>query len=313
MYFVEVYSEVGAGKHGTNHGVAMLSKHCEQMYPNVPVTKIFNHQSAEATHSQAKYIENLTPFFAQELVPILKDKLLIGQTAGQFPVVLSGDHANALGNLSAFLSFHQHKKVAVLWIDAHADMHSVYTTPSGNLHGMPLAAVMGLDNKEHAINEVDEVVADHWTTLKQLNDNVYGLPFTSVFFLGLRSFELPEAALIEQGAMFAYSADEHRQAGFEQVLDKLSERLAQFDVVYVSFDVDALDDSLIAATGTPEPKGYSQAEMKKILSHVLALPQVGLFEVTEFNPVIDDDSDKHQVIFELLDDALTVIQNRSVL
>lgn len=312
MQFFEVYSEVGAGKSGANHGVQMLARHCQSRYPNAKTCKVYNRHKASCRYDKAKFIENLTPFFADELAPRLKAQLAQGEKTGRFTVALSGDHANALGNVSAFLDFHRDKKIAVVWIDAHADMHSVYTTPSGNLHGMPLAAAMGLDNQECAINAVDDTLRGYWQRLKSLHQNAYGLPQDAVFFLGLRSFEAPEAYLLQRGSTFARSALDHRQEGILPVLDKLAKRLADFDLLYISFDVDALDSSLIAATGTPEPLGYYQEEMKIILNYMLKLPNAGFFEVTEFNPTLDDDSDKRDVIFALLDEALETIAQRQM-
>lgn len=311
MHFFEIYSDIGAGKQGTTQGVQMLSEYCQQRHIGTPTTKIYNDgNSSSITYKKAKYIEILTEFFENKLLPTLTDRLTIADVAGQFPIVISGDHSNALGNLSAFLQHHQDKKVAVVWIDAHADMHSVYTTPSGNLHGMPLAGAMKQDNLTHAINEVDDAVVGYWHRLKNLHSNHHGLGANAVFFLGLRSYEPPEAALIKTHKMFAYSPKAHRNTGFEQVLIDLKTHLAEFDAVYISFDVDALDNSLIAATGTPESSGYTQDEMHTILQNLLALPNAALFEITEFNPTLDDDEKKYQVVFELFDDAVQTIAAR---
>lgn len=308
MYFVEVYSEIGAGKHGTNQGVALMSNHCRRTYSDVPVSKIHQAGASSIAHPKAKYIESLTPFFANELMPTIQDRLLLAQTAGQFPVILSGDHANAAAAIAAFCNHHRHQKTGVVWIDAHADLHTVYTTPSGNMHGMPLAAALGLDNQDCQINEVDTPVAHYWQTLKDLNNNRPSP--CDVFFLGLRSFEPPEAHLLKQHEMFAYSAIEHRKAGIGQVLDQLVALLGALDAVYVSFDVDALDNSLIFATGTPEADGYRCEEVRMIFERLLSLPMVKLFEVTEFNPSLNDSSTQAQMVLGLLDEALAIIAQR---
>lgn len=74
----------------------------------------------------------------------------------KFPLVFSGDHSSAIGTISGIKSAFPDKTLGVIWIDAHADLHAPYTTPSGNLHGMPLAAVLGIDNLENQINDIDE-------------------------------------------------------------------------------------------------------------------------------------------------------------
>lgn len=313
--FIEIYSDIGAGKHGTTHGVAMLSEHCETHYPSAPVHKIYaKHDKLAPAHPSAKYIENLLPFFKQTLVPQVGKRLQ--QMDGQsFPVIISGDHSNAIGNLAAFMNHHRDRRIGVVWIDAHADLHSALTTPSGNMHGMPLATALRLDNADCQINTLDETATDYWHKLKSLSSHDGILP-SDVFFLGLRSFEPPEVHLIKTHQMFAYSAKGTPIAGgdrqsLDAILDAMIDRLAGLDAVYVSFDVDALDDTLIPATGTPEPDGYQADEVRRIFDRVLMLDNVKLFEITEFNPTLDDDSDKHRTIFGLLDHALALIHQRS--
>lgn len=318
VQFIEIYSDIGAGKHGTTHGVAMLSAHCEKYSPNAPVQRVYaNHQTHQPKHPKAKYIESLLPFFEHKLVPTVQDCLAQAQQTSHFPVVISGDHSNAIGNLAAFANFYTTAKIGVVWIDAHADLHSVFTTPSGNIHGMPLAVALRLDNLDCQINELSDEVLAQWQAFKGLSKHKLGIASSDVFFLGLRSFEPPEAYLIKEQKMFAYSAQgEHIPANdtpkqdLSVILDTLVTRLAQLDAVYVSFDVDALDDSLIPATGTPEPKGYREDEVRQIFECLLALPNVKLFEITEFNPTLDDDQDKHQTIFALLDYAIEQIYQR---
>lgn len=315
--FIEIYSDIGAGKHGTTHGVAMLSKHCEAHYPNIPVHKIYaKHDKQSPAHPAVKYIENLLPFFADTLVPQVGECLNKAESQQQFPVIISGDHSNAIGNLAAFMNHHQNKRIGVVWIDAHADLHSALTTPSGNMHGMPLATALRLDNADCQINTLDEKASAYWQQLKSLSSHEGILP-SDVFFLGLRSFEPPEAHLIKQHQIFAYSAKGEPIVGdddaksLDEILDQMIAKLETLDAIYVSFDVDALDDALIPATGTPEPNGYRADEVRRIFDRILTLDNVKLFEITEFNPTLDDDSDKHRTIFGLLDHVLALIKQRS--
>lgn len=309
VHFFEVYSDIGAGKHGTTEGVAMLSDHCHTAHPTASVSEIHPKARTDSfAHPHGKYIEHLTPFFEEILLPTLEKGLQDCDSTGKFPIIVSGDHSNAMGNVSAFLNHHQDKKVAIVWIDAHADLHSVYTTPSGNLHGMPLGAVLGLDNKDCQINDLDEQTHDYWQRLKTLSANK---PTPSdVYFLGLRSFEPPETHLIEKYGIFAHSSLAHREKGIDSVLNTLTGKLKDYDAIYVSFDVDALDESLIPATGTPEPQGYSTAEVETIFERLLTLPNVKLFEITEFNPTLDDDGEKHKTIFYVLDRAIGILDGR---
>lgn len=312
LELVKVYLDVGSGKYGTIHGVDKLAQRFTQAIPQGAThsvcpddnTNDLIHQTP--IYPKAKYIEALLPFFEQKLTSATYSVL----ARGNIPVVISSNHVNAAANLAAFLNHHKDKKVAVLWIDAHADLHSIYTTPSGNLHGTPLATAIREDNKDCQVNEPTSEVIAFWEQLKALGgQHKTGVIPSDVFFLGLRSFEPPESHLIEKYDMFAVSASEHR-ADFDTILTKVVSQLQAYDSIYVSFDVDALDDSLVPATGTPEPQGYELAEMQVIFDKVLSLPNVGLFEITEFNPTLDSDESKHEHIYKLFDYALQLLKSR---
>lgn len=312
LSLIEVYLDIGSGKYGTIYGVDKLGEIFKHNCPNGQIhvvkpddtTNELIHQTP--IYPKAKYIEALTPFFENKLTPVTKSVL----DKGELPVIISSNHVNAMGNLGAFLAHHKDKKVGVLWIDAHADLHTVYTTPSGNLHGTPLATAIGDDNLDCQENTPPAEVVAYWERLKTLGGaDRASLKPDDIYFFGLRSFEPPETHLIEKHNIFAVSAVEHR-ADFGQILDTVVAKLKDYDTLYVSFDVDALDDRLIPATGTPEPQGYEVAEMRTIFDKVLTLPNVGLFEITEFNPTLDNDEDKHQHIYELFGYALGLLKTR---
>lgn len=315
-HFIEVYSDIGAGKHGTTHGVEMIAKRCKARFTDANAHQIVaDYQKQNPQHAAAKYIENLLPFFADKLVPQLSHELKLAEQAGDFPVIISGDHSNAMGNLAAFRNHHKDAKVGVVWIDAHADLHSIFTTPSGNMHGMPLAASLGLDNKQCQQADPNEDAQAKWNALKNLAISPNFSP-DNLYFLGLRSYESPEESLLNEHQIFAYSAkgrniiDDRQTLSLDEVLQKLLGELKELDVVYISFDVDALDAALIPATGTPEPQGYNPDEAMQIFSALFTLPNIKLFEITEFNPTLDTDSQKHQTIFDLFDQVLTLIEQR---
>lgn len=301
LHFVEIRSGLGAAKYGTEQGVALLGEYMKKHHADIPSKVLSNDRVSADGHVRLKNVDSLQPFYqivATQIENIAKSAV---------PIIISGDHSNAIATLAGFKNAHADKRVALIWLDAHADMHTVYTTPSGNLHGMPVASALALDNQachQHAPSD-DEVA--YWQSLKQLSkqDN---LSIDDVFFLGLRSYESPEAHLINHHQIFHYSAQAHRQHGFDDVLQKMIERVQQADIVYVSFDVDALDESLLLATGTHEPNGYRVNEMKQILTKVLTLPNIGAFEMTEFNPTLHDDRSEYQRVCELLLHAVNCLK-----
>lgn len=143
--FIEIHSDLGAGKHGTDKGVAQLAKFAKDNYPNARFTtlNIDTHtaKTQGTIHNHLKYGEHLLPFY-QKISDCVENIAKDNTT-----IFITGDHSGAIGSLSGFKNAYMGKKIAVVWIDAHADLHSVYTTPSGNMHGMPLSAVMGIDNQ----------------------------------------------------------------------------------------------------------------------------------------------------------------------
>ncbi len=301
LQFVEVRSGLGAGKHGTDKGVALLGEYIRAHHPDIDTITLTNDYQSNANHAHLKYADSLLPFY-KTVASEIQD------VAGRaIPVIIAGDHSNAAATLAGFKNAHSDKRVALIWIDAHADLHTVYTTPSGNMHGMPIASALALDNTDCSQHTPTEDEIAYWQGFKDLSkqDN---LSIHDVFFLGLRSYEPPEAHILDKHQMFHYSTQAHRAHGFEQVLDKLVEKVCQADAVYVSFDVDSLDESLLAATGTREPEGYRVDEMKRIFDVILSLPNICAFEISEFNPTLHDDEREYQRVYELFLHAVNRLQ-----
>ena len=134
-----------------------------------------------------------------------------------FPIVLSGDHSSALGTLSGIKAHYADKRMGVIWIDAHADLHSPYTSPSGNVHGMPLAAALGEDNLPNQINEIVPQTKQEWSQLK--NIGIPGAKFNSedLIFFGVRDTEAPEDILMDKYGIRNYTVSEIRYRGFRSL------------------------------------------------------------------------------------------------
>lgn len=297
LHFVHILSDIGAGKLGTTEGVKRISD-------RFALTEKSHSQYALQDYSptafkDAKHIDKLTAFF-QDFSSSLTKQF----QQAEFPVVISGDHSNAAGVISAFCNAYPEKRVGVLWIDAHADLHTPYTTPSGNIHGMSLSVPTAQDNTECQTRQPTSEVVQYWEKLKALTASSKGVLPQDLCFLGLRSYEVPEAELLKRYQMPHFSVLDIREKGMKNVLQQVEQHFSKVDVLYVSFDVDALDASLIPATGTPEPEGFSPLELQQILDFALSLPQTKLFEITEFNPTLDADTHKHEAIYQLFDYAV---------
>ncbi len=202
-----------------------------------------------------------------------------------FPLVISGDHSNAGGTIAGISAAHPDKRLGVVWIDAHSDLHSPYTSPSGNVHGMPLATAISEDNLDCVINEVHGTSLNSWDQMKGARQRVKP---EDIVFIALRSTEQPEDYLIEKYGMDVHRTEEVRANGVEKVYQAACERLKDCDIIYVTFDVDSMDPAVSIGTGTPVPGGLSEEEAIGFLKLFAANTKVRCMEFTEVNPLLDD-------------------------
>ncbi|MBL7818741.1 MAG: arginase [Saprospiraceae bacterium] len=221
----------------------------------------------------------------------------------EFPLVLAGDHSSALGTMSGIKAAFPDKTLGVIWIDAHADLHSPYTSPSGNVHGMPVAAAIGHDNLDCQINEVGRPTEKFWKAMKHLgNKGPKVLPHHVVYF-GVRDTEEPEDRQMHRLNMRNYKVAEVRYRGLEACVDEVLDILRGCDMLYISFDVDSMDCDMISrGTGTPVPKGFDPNEIMAIINRLVASGKVVCIEFVEVNPLLDLKGNKMaETAFEILD------------
>lgn len=219
-----------------------------------------------------------------------------------FPLVFSGDHSSAVGTISGIKTAHPDKTLGVIWIDAHADIHSPYTSPTGNVHGMPIAAVLGEDNLTNQRNSVSDGTKGHWNAMKNLGiDGPKVLPEHLVYF-GVRDLEPEEIVQIERLSIRNYTVEETRFRGLEACIKEAIGKLHQCDMLYISFDVDSMDCHMISnGTGTPVPKGFDQFEIITILEGLIATNKVFCLEIAEVNPLLDTNGNSMaEVAFQII-------------
>jgi arginase len=176
----------------------------------------------------------------------------------------------------------------VIWIDAHADIHSPFTTPSGNMHGMPLAIAAAHDNLVEAINDPDAITRQLWRQLQELGGSQKpAIALGDLIYIAVRDTEPAEDVTLASHSIPVISTDQVRREGPEAVARRCLEHLADVDRIYVSFDVDALDSTICKGTGTPVPGGLWADEAEAILRQLLADPRVCCWEICEINPHLD--------------------------
>jgi arginase len=224
-----------------------------------------------------------------------------------FPVVISGDHSTAGGTIAGIKMAKPKSKLGVIWIDAHADLHTPYTTPSGNMHGMPLAASIGEDNKESSVHDLDEKTAKQWDQLKSLGKIHPKVLPEDVVFISLRDFEREEKHLIEKHDMKVITTSEVRRTGAENVSRKVLRYLSDCTDIYVSFDVDSLDSSISKGTGTPVSNGLKEREVEDLISKFMQNRKICCFEITEVNPTLDKENLMAEIAFNILQRSVNVL------
>ncbi len=297
-------SDVGAGTRGSDMGVDAIEIAAINQENNY-----FSKYKYEDVKTENESIYNkVNNSFAKRIDSVLHqctrlaNSVKVNLKEGRFPIVLSGDHSSALGTISGVKGAYPQQRVGVVWIDAHADIHSPYSTPSGNIHGMPLAAALADDNLDFEINEVSRHTAEIWERMKNISIPGTKLKAEDLVYFGVRDTEEPEDVQIEKLGIKNYMVHEVRYRGLKTCVNEALERLSNCDIIYISFDVDSMDCDLISyGTGTPVSKGFDQHEIIQIINEFVATEKVVCIEFVEVNPLLDNRGNKMaETAFEIL-------------
>lgn len=314
--FIEVPSEIGAGTRGASLGInalkAISQKRKDAVFTDritVCIPQVNHILFKESDTPWALNIEHYHKIFEAERQQIAK-----ALETEEHLLILSGDHANAAGILAGIRQNNKNngdKKLGIVWIDAHGDLHSPYTSPTGNMHGMPLALVLGCEKEELKKNKPSEKTIKLWNDMR----SHFQKPNPKTVFIALRDTEPQEDTLIEQEQLPVFTVDDLKNKGIKQNVLKIKEYLADCDEVYVSFDVDSMDSETVSdGTGTPVPNGLSLEQAKTLVTDLFAeIPQIKYFEITEINPLLDSNRNSMaEAAYEVLEIALGCLDKKSV-
>jgi arginase len=304
-------SDIGAGTRGSDMGIDAIEIAAINQNNDYFHRHLFQDVK---THNETIYNKN-TNTFAKRIEHVVEQCERVATAVsenlskGFFPIVLSGDHSSALGTISGIKQANPNKTLGVIWIDAHADIHSPYTSPSGNIHGMPLAAALGLDNIDCQINEPEEITVMHWTNMKNIGIQGPKLLPGHLVYYGVRDFEEAEKHVIEKNSIRLVKVEELRYRGLDVCVKEAIGKLLNCDLIYISFDVDSMDcDNISYGTGTPVPHGFLPTEVMQIMDMILATYKVCCIEFTEINPLLDNKGNKMaETAFQVLDHITTSI------
>ena len=306
---IEVPSEIGAGTRGASLGIDAIKIAALDFMSN-----FFVHFPSENIECENKLLfEPIQSPYAKRVHGVLSMYEKVSKAVSEsmkahfFPVVISGDHSTSGGTIAGIKLAKPKSKLGVIWIDAHADLHTPYTTPSGNMHGMPLAASIAEDNEESKVHELDEKTMKVWDQLKKLGKiNQKVLP-EDVVFISLRDYEKEEKYLIEKHGMKVITTSDVRRNGAENISRKVLRYLSDCTDIYVSFDVDSLDSSISKGTGTPVSNGLREREAEDLISKFMQSRKVCCFEITEVNPTLDKENLMAEIAFNILQRSVNVL------
>lgn len=306
---IEVPSEIGAGTRGASLGIEAIKVAALDFMSNF----FIHFPSERIEHENHLLYEPIQSPYAKRIqgVSNIYDKVSKSVSesikSGFFPVVLSGDHSSAGGSIAGIKMAKPKSKLGVIWIDAHSDLHTPYTTPSGNMHGMPLAISIGEDNEDCKVHELDDKTLKQWNHLKALGKITPKVLPEDIVFISLRDFEKEERHLIEKYEMKVISTNEVRRKGPENIVRAALRYLSDCTDIYISFDVDALDSSISKGTGTPVGNGLREREAEDLISKFMQNRKVCCFEITEVNPTLDKENLMAEIAFNILQRSVNVL------
>ncbi len=208
------------------------------------------------------------------------------RAAGEIPLVLGGDHSVALGTLGGLASVGG--VGGVLWIDAHSDVNTPETSPTGNVHGMPLAAALGLGGE-------------------MFESDAWPLPAVDrrrVALIGTRELDAGERVLLREAGVRVFTMSEVDRIGIERAVREALDRVSGPGFVHVSLDMDVLDPVVAPGVGTPVRGGLTYREAHLALELVAESGLAGSLEVVEVNPILDRENTTALTAVELVASAL---------
>src|ERR1051326_94894 len=231
--------------------------------------------------ASAKYLKEITATCTKHAELVVKTL-----EAGKIPLILAGDHSVAAGAMAGVAEFHrgQNQRVGLIWIDAHADINTPETSPSGNVHGMPLAAIMGLGPAELA--------------------DIYGFspkvhPENCVL-VGVRDVDAREKENIKGAGIEVYTMRDIDERGMRTVIEEALRVAGRGTAGYhVSLDMDWIDPEDAPGVGTPVRGGASYREAHLAMEIIADHGRMTSFEIVEVNPVIDEHNRTADLAVEL--------------
>ena len=206
---------------------------------------------------------------------------------GRLPILLGGDHCLGLGSITAVARHCRKtgKQLRVLWLDAHADFNTHQVTPSGNVHGMPVACLCGLGPD----------------ALTKLGGESPAMRPDEIRQIGIRSVDEGEKRLVQEYGLDVYDMRYIDEIGMKRVMEEALEGVDENTHLHVSFDVDFLDPSIAPGVGTTVPGGPNYREAQLVMEMIADIGQMASLDIVELNPIIDKRNRTARLVVDLVE------------
>ncbi len=286
--YIHVPLRYGQGKLGVDQGPTKLNEMgMQQLLPTETVKhtiRVLPESEIRENEEHLKRVDGVL-HTVTELAEVVHREI----SEKRFPLIVGGDHSMAIGTLAGLA---QTGPYGVIWVDAHADLNTGETSPSGNIHGMPLAAAMGMGD----------------VRLTEVGGRDPKLSPEHLVYIALRDIDEGEMNEINRLGIKVITVEEVRTRGVDVIMQEamryLRERVDRF---YISFDMDSLDASLVPGTGTPVDGGLTEVEAKAILKEAMQAEDLIAVELVELNPALDRDDVTAQLAYRLCE---TIIKSK---
>ncbi len=286
--------DLGAGRRGVDMGpsalrVANLNARIESLgfrVEDLGNVAVEQPESAHPGHKSARYLEHIAATCRE-----LAERVEAAAARGCFPLVLGGDHSVAIGTVSGMANAYRARgeKLGVIWLDAHSDMNTPQTSPSGNIHGMPLACLIGYGPKQ----------------LTCLYDYAPKVDPKNVVLVGIRDVDLTERPIVKRSGVTVYTMRDVDERGMRTVMREAIGRASDgTSGIHVSLDMDGVDPDEAPGVGTPVRGGFSYREAHLAMEILNDSGLVRSMEVVEVNPVLDAANRTAALAVELVMSAL---------
>lgn len=288
--FIKIPMYYGSDRAGVEFGPdKIIEEGIEDIFnQNKIVTEVKDDIFVEKVSEEDKYSDHKSLKFLRPIknaVEDLANEVHNSLSCGNMPFVIGGDHALAIGSLAG-VSGAIGNDFAVIWVDAHTDINDIESSPSGNIHGMPIAASFNLGH--------EDLVNVHFKGAKIKPENVY--------IIGARSVDDGEYDIIEKYNVNVWCMDDIHSKGIEKCLDEIINDIKSKGInkIHLSYDIDSMDKSLVPGTGTPVENGLNYNQSEKIIRRLIQTRLINSIDFVEYNPKKDINDITLKSVFKML-------------